>query len=73
MGQMVVVIPSLIINVYFLSVYTDRLNLKYCMTFFFAIVSLMQIYMFCWYGNEIVLGVSINDFIHKTITRYDLL
>lgn len=58
MGQMVVVVPSLIINVYFLSVYTDRLNSKYFTTFFFALVSVMQIYMFCWYGNEIVLNVS---------------
>ncbi|OXU25581.1 hypothetical protein TSAR_001224 [Trichomalopsis sarcophagae] len=58
MAQMVVVVPSVIINVYFLSIYTDRLNLKYFMTFFFALVSLMQIYMFCWYGNEILLSVS---------------
>ena len=57
-GQMVVVIPNFIINIYVLSVYTDRLNVKYFMTIFFALVPTMQIYMFCWYGNEIFLGVS---------------
>jgi hypothetical protein len=58
-GQMVAILPSFIINLYFLSVYTDEINVKYFMTIFFTLVSIMQIGMFCWYGNEILLSVSI--------------
>nr|QGW50380.1 odorant receptor 53 [Chouioia cunea] len=55
-GQMVIFVPNLIINIYFLSTNSNRQNLKYFTTLFYASVSLMQIYMFCWYGNEVTLG-----------------
>ncbi|XP_011503365.1 PREDICTED: odorant receptor 94a-like [Ceratosolen solmsi marchali] len=56
MGQLIVVVPNFLINIYSLSIYIERLDLKYFMTIFFTIISVMQIGMLCWYGNDILLG-----------------
>lgn len=54
-----VTIPNVCLNVYSLSQHRGGITLQLIDSFFCFGTCLMQIFLYCWYGNKIILHVSI--------------
>ena len=58
--QVITSVPNICINVYVLSIYSDHINMDFISTLFNTTSSLIQLFITCWYGNEVMLNVSNN-------------
>ncbi|OXU25585.1 hypothetical protein TSAR_001228, partial [Trichomalopsis sarcophagae] len=54
-GQVMITIPNICINVYLLSQHRGGITLHLVDSFFCFTTCLMQIFLYCWYGNKIIL------------------
>lgn len=57
--MLAVVVPNICINVYLLSFCEIGLNVDFITLLGLFSISLFQIYLPCWYGNEVTLHVSL--------------
>ncbi|NP_001177522.1 odorant receptor 103 [Nasonia vitripennis] len=54
-GQVMITIPNICINVYLLSQHRGGITLHLVDSFLCFTTCLMQIFLYCWYGNKIIL------------------
>lgn len=63
LALLVVVIPNICINIYYLSFSEFGLNVDFTTSLGLFSISLFQIYLPCWYGNEVMLHVTMSSYL----------